>query len=575
MLITNKIIFTALFILCFGLIPAQQPIKSTLSFAEIEKKIDSLHNEPQQMWKYIHLYIQKSKREKNYETLVYAYRYASNFSSSPKNIKYSDSALEIGKISGNRKLLTSAYINRGVIYMNETYYEKALDDILIANRYSSELGDAYSTFKTIYLIAQNKIYLGQYLDANKELKSCLEFFKKNINNDEVGKDYRTYYIYSLMSYIDSNTRIGRQKENEALIREGISYLKKNNLPQFIPYFISSEGTDAFYSRNYALAEHKLLEALKQYNDQWPHLTEVYFLGMTYWKMQRRSLAVKYLEEVDRQYTQTGKLDPQFRNAYEILIKYNDSVGNKDKQLDYINKLMVLDKSYEKNFRYLYPKINKEYDTQKLISEKNKIENDLRLQNILLIFVISTSTLITVVFGIWYIRLKKKYKKRFDQIIKDSAEKEQQPHTEFPGGPPASSDESFDFDYYNKISGLNPAFVQKILNQMKHFEESEEYLNPMLTQKHLIEKFETNSTYFSKIINTYKGKNFTNYVNDLRLEYIVNLMKNDSTYLTLDVKELSRICGFGNTESFSDNFQKKYHLKPSYFIKMMQEKFRSE
>jgi hypothetical protein len=44
--------------------------------------------------------------------------------------------------------------------MDEEKYNKALDDILIANKYSEELGDDYTYNKTKYFIAQNKIYLG-------------------------------------------------------------------------------------------------------------------------------------------------------------------------------------------------------------------------------------------------------------------------------------------------------------------------------------------------------------------------------------------------------------------------------
>ena len=47
-----------------------------------------------------------------------------------------------------------------------------------------------------------------------------------------------------------------------------------------------------------------------------------------------------------------ELNPEFRPAYELLIKYNDSIGNRDKQLKYINTLMSLDKNYEKNYKYL-------------------------------------------------------------------------------------------------------------------------------------------------------------------------------------------------------------------------------
>ena len=45
-----------------------------------------------------------------------------------------------------------------------------------------------------------------------------------------------------------------------------------------------------------------------------------------------------------------ELNPEFRPAYELLIKYNDSIGNRDKQLKYINTLMALDRNYEKNYK---------------------------------------------------------------------------------------------------------------------------------------------------------------------------------------------------------------------------------
>ena len=74
----------------------------------------------------------------------------------------------------------------------------------------------------------------------------------------------------------------------------------------------------------------------------------------------------------------------------------------------------------------------------------------------------------------------------------------------------------------------------------------------------------------EIINTYKGKNFTLYINDLRLDYIIKHLKNDVKYLNMDVKELASIAGFSSTENFSDNFRRKFDLKPSVFIKMMKE-----
>ena len=567
---------------------AQNNSELNYSYKEIEKKIEKSHNSEVEMWKWINLYIKKSKKENNNETLIYAYREASNNTNLPNNFKYSDSALITAKKTNDKKLLSYAYLNRGTIYMDEEMYNKALDDILLSNKYSEELGDEYTYHKTKYFIAQNKIYLGLYEDANNELKSCLKYFKENSNlNEELGKSYSMYYLYSLMSYIDTNTKIGRQNLNADLLKEAYSYIDKNNLQVYRPYFVSSEGTDAFYRKDYKLAIDKLTKALLSYNDQWPHHTEIYYLGLSFWHSGRKKVAIKYLEEIDNEYNKTKKLNPNFRTAYEILIKYNDSIGNTEKQLEYINKLMALDKSYEKNYKYLYTRINKEYDNQKLIEEKNKIEKSLKTQKITNVFLFLISLLVIGLIVLRYRKLQKTYKARFEEIIAQSElkkhddkkitqkhallTKEQENKEDSQIIPEVNITEaSFDYNFYNKIPGLNPIFIENILNQLEEFENDNKFLDTQISQRLLSENFSTNATYLSKIINVYKGKTFNIYINDLRLDYIIEFLKNDVKYLNMDVKELARLSGFSNTENFSDNFQRKFKIKPSYFIKMMKE-----
>ena len=554
-----------------------------LTYEEIEKKLDNSNTKQKEVSALINLYIEKSKWEKNDESLIYAYRYASKFYSAPENYKYADSALFVGQKSKNKKLLTDAYLNKGVVLMDNSHYKEALDNILIANKYSLELNNDYITNKTIYYIAQNKIYLGLYEDANKELKICINYFRKNLTNNELGKDYEIYYIYSLMSLIDSNTRIGQHSSNQLLFKEAYNYLKLKNKEQYFPYFISSEGTDAFYNKDYNKAIKKLSEAIKLYNDQWPHVTEIFYLGLSNWKLGRQGVAVKYFEEIDKEYERSKKLNPEFRSAYELLIKYNDSIGNTDKQLEYINKLMSLDRSYEKNYKYLYTKINKEYDTQKLITEKNRIESSLKTQRAIISSLLLIAVIIISLVGYRYYHLQKVYKDRFNEII---AKKDVDSTTNLPQEkalevkPSSEADFSikpknfFDVEYYNKIPGLNPLFVESILNQLHVFEKENKFLDNQISQKMLSESLGTNSTYLSKIINVYKGKSFNHYINDLRIDYIIEFMKNDAKYLNIDVKELATMAGFANAISFSDNFQRKYQIKPSFFIKMMKENMRS-
>ena len=586
-----KIVFF-IFFLFFVQFNSQNTKIDDLNNETIEKKIDSLHNNPNKAWEIINLYIKKSKKEKNNESLLYAYRYAGNFSQYPENLKYADSALAIGKKSNDKKLLTEAYLNRGFVFMSQSLYQKALDDILIANKYSNELNDSYTVNCNKYLIAQNKIYLGLYEEANKELSSCIEYFKKNLTKtSDLGKNYQMFYLYSLMSLIDTNTKLRRHEENNVLLKTAFEYIKQNNLKQYTPYFISCDGVDEYFKKNYKPAIKKLSEAIRLYNDQWPHITDIFYIGLSNWKLGKRDVAVKYFEEIDKEYDKSKKLNPEFRPAYELLIKYNDSIGNRDKQLKYINTLMSLDKNYEKNYKYLFSKINKEYDTHKLINEKNKIESSLKNQRTIISSILLLTILASLFYWNRYNSLQKKYKEKFEEIISQKpilekietlAEVESKQEDDLNPKTLNITDKikitapknSSELEFYNKIPGLNPILVQNILQQLDKFEEELRFTDNQMSLRLLSEEFNTNIPYLSKIINVYKGKNFNYYINDLRIDYIIELLKNDATYLNYDIKNLASLAGFTNAVNFSDNFQRKFEIKPSFFIKMMKENIKT-
>ena len=253
--------------------------------------------------------------------------------------------------------------------------------------------------------------------------------------------------------------------------------------------------------------------------------------------------------------------------------------------------MSLDKNYEKNYKYLFSKINKEYDTHKLINEKNKIESSLKNQRT----IISSILLITILASLFYWNrynsLQKKYKEKFEEIISQKpilekietlAEVESKQEDDLNPKTLNITDKikitapknSSELEFYNKIPGLNPILVQNILQQLDKFEEELRFTDNQMSLRLLSEEFNTNIPYLSKIINVYKGKNFNYYINDLRIDYIIELLKNDATYLNYDIKNLASLAGFTNAVNFSDNFQRKFEIKPSFFIKMMKENIKT-
>ncbi|MNF84413.1 DNA-binding transcriptional regulator ChbR [compost metagenome] len=114
-------------------------------------------------------------------------------------------------------------------------------------------------------------------------------------------------------------------------------------------------------------------------------------------------------------------------------------------------------------------------------------------------------------------------------------------------------------------------VNQILEKLKRFESKKEYLQSNITIQMLSTTFETNTKYVSKIVNTYKGKTFIQYINDLRIDYAIVQLQKDNKLQKYTIHALASEFGFNSAESFSAAFQKKTGIKPTYFIKELENK----
>lgn len=70
------------------------------------------------------------------------------------------------------------------------------------------------------------------------------------------------------------------------------------------------------------------------------------------------------------------------------------------------------------------------------------------------------------------------------------------------------------------------------------------------------------SHFSKKFKSVTGKTFIEYLNDVRLNYAVNILSNSNVRIT----ELAYDCGFGSVRSFNREFKKKYGCSPNEYKK---------
>ncbi|MBD1422512.1 helix-turn-helix domain-containing protein [Sphingobacterium chuzhouense] len=120
------------------------------------------------------------------------------------------------------------------------------------------------------------------------------------------------------------------------------------------------------------------------------------------------------------------------------------------------------------------------------------------------------------------------------------------------------------------SVMSEQTANKILGQLEEFEDKQLYLKRDLSLSYLASYCDTNTKYLSVVINSHKKKDFFNYINELRINYIVDKLTNDPYYRRLKVAALAREAGFSSQSKFALNFKKVTNVSPSEFIKSLTE-----
>lgn len=117
----------------------------------------------------------------------------------------------------------------------------------------------------------------------------------------------------------------------------------------------------------------------------------------------------------------------------------------------------------------------------------------------------------------------------------------------------------------KKSSIHDDTINQILIKLDKFEKSERFLKKDMNLSYLASSFDTNANYLSTIINQHKGKNFNNYLNGLRIHYLIKVLYKEPIFRQYKITYLSEYCGFASRDVFGVAFKKETGMTPSYFI----------
>src|SRR5690606_14840804 len=118
---------------------------------------------------------------------------------------------------------------------------------------------------------------------------------------------------------------------------------------------------------------------------------------------------------------------------------------------------------------------------------------------------------------------------------------------------------------HKAINITDETIEILLSGLEKFERLKLFTRQDVNSAYLTNYLSTNSKYLTEILRQYKGKTFSQYINDLRIDYIIRLLYEDPKYREYKISYLAGVCGFSSREIFTITFKKNTGISPSYFI----------
>jgi len=436
-------------------------------------------------------------------------------------IKYASEAENMAYKEDNIQYIAESLQQKGQGFTELGFTEKANEVYIKALGYARKIKNHNEkNFRLGFIssaLAYNKEKIGVAND------SVLSYFNKSlIYYQKLSDDFKSKNVIMALSYNNI----------------GLCYLKKND------YRLAVENVKKAIALNDTKGGNELL---KGYN--------FLALGDIYLKEKKLDSSMIY-------YKKGWAIGEKFKNPYlrkdiykGISTVFKDS-GKKDSAQIFLQKYVTVTDSLSaiemKSVKTPLKQILKEKDNDFNQSKKNIY--------LLSFFIIA----LAVFFGFTGIRNSIRDKKKYKQLIqklKTGEELKEKNMLSQDSVENAILDETKN-DNSVKISQKKES---EILEKIKWFEQNHHFTDPNLNMSVLAGMLNTNPRYLSEIIKKEKGKNYNQYMNEIRINYIVNLLYKDEKFRSYKISYLATYCGFTSRNVFASVFKKETGISPSTFI----------
>lgn len=529
---------------------------SKYSYLELDDLIHSSKSDTVKNTVYLNYYLQKAKKENNNKEIALYYKNYVFYQKQGNRIAFIDSAFHYAYKTNDKALVGDTYRAKGLVYYNVKDYRQTLNNYLKANDYISQTDDTYKKHRIKYLIGIIKNYLGDYEDAEKLFRECIAYF----GQDETNYNMQRGYVKSLEGLAWSVLKTNHIEESNQILQTALISVQQANFSELDGhYIIFKQGINDYFLNHYD-------ETIRKIEEQLPYLYENedfawatvgdFYIGKAYWDKNEKEKAISYFEKVNEVFENQSYTHPDFRESYEMLINYYKSQNDKENQLKYIEQLVKADRVYNQSYKHLIDLIHKEYETKDLLQTQKQLEKSLFVHKNKASVISVFAGLLFVISAFVYMLEQKKAKRKAQELIREIETIKQ-----------TKVIPSELVKIIHKSQPIKDEIIQKIINKLDAFAEHKKFRNSDISLEKLAKEFKTNPAYLSNVINTYKNKSFSDYINGLRIDFLLSEITNNgnSDFLKFSIEGIAKDLGFNSTSAFSRAFKKEKGTNPAVFL----------
>jgi tetratricopeptide (TPR) repeat protein/AraC-like DNA-binding protein len=515
------------------------------NFDELQQYIDNANGQTGKM--YARAYLENAKAKRIWDKIAQGYKNHIYFEDSyAAKLQYADSMVAAAR-KATPLVLASSYLTKGAVYYSNKSYKQALEHYLKANGLLQKNDDPYLFHKVAYCIAQVKCYMELYPDAIDLLLPCLAYYKT--------EDTRAYINTLHLMGICYN-RNGQYQLSHKTNQLGITIAAQHNQTELLHYFMHSEGINEFFMGHHDAALKYLKGSVAYFGEKGDFANESvasFYFGKCCLKLGRIRDGIAALEKVHQLFTRKGYIRPDEMEAYRLLANHYRSKNDINRQLFYTDASIVADSVLDSNYKFLTIKLQKGYDIVQLRKDRQRLEQELRdSKEKEFMFIARTGlsiVLLASMLGYGVNRLVKKRRAIAVPLPYSQESTESKPVT----------------------SAIKEDLLLVLQKRLEKFERDKKYLGKDMNLAHMAKLLETNTKYVSILIHEYRDKKTPEYLNDLKIDHLVDLLAKDSKARNYTHKALATEIGYSTTNSLHKAFFNRTGVSFTEYLEGLQVK----